>query len=353
MSFIEKKHTYKIIFFVLLALLFVIMLISATMGSADISFTESMKIVISRIPGIGKYIDLTQISSNKIGIVTIIRMPRIILAGLIGMNLAIAGSALQGMLRNPMADPGIIGISSGAGLGAALAITVGAGSYYKGIGLTTISAFIGAAVVIFLVYNIAKTGNKIPVITLILAGIAVSFICSALTQLLMIFNRDQIEMIVRWTMGSLSAANWTKVKVILPISIFGISIIMYYAKELNVISTGEETAKTLGVNTEKTKKILLIVCSLITAACVSVSGVIGFVGLVIPHIMRILTGADQRVLLPYSAIGGAIFMIICDTLARTIAAPAEIPVGIITSLFGAPFFVYLLIINKRKGGAIN
>ena len=215
-------------------------------------------------------------------------------------------------------------------------------------GATAISAFIGAIITILIVYNISRTGPKISPTVLILAGTAISFMNSAIIQLLMIFRRDRMDYIMLWTMGSFTTSGWNKILILIPFLVAGLSILLLYARQLNVISTGEETAQSLGIEVEKVKRILLAVCSLITAACVSTSGIIGFVGLIIPHVFRLIVGPDQRILLPYSIIGGAAFLVICDTLARVIASPAEIPVGAITAVFGSPFFIALLIRSKRS-----
>ncbi len=348
MSYLRKKYTYNLILIICLFVLVCLVGISGTLGSADISFADTFRIIFSKIPLLKDLVNTEDIKASSILIITKIRLPRIVLSILIGMCLSVVGTTLQGLFRNPMADTGVLGISYGAGLGAAIAIVLGMTEYIWGIGLSAVFAFVGALTTIVIVYNIAKTNGRVPVITLLLAGIAISFIASSMTQLIMVLNRDKVEMIVMWTMGSLSAASWKKVIAIGPIIFLSTISIIFFARELNMISIGEDTASSLGINVEKTKKLLLIICSIATAACVSVSGVIGFVGIAVPHIIRLMVGADHRVLLPYSAVGGALFMLVCDTMARTLASPADIPVGIITSLFGAPFFVYLLVKKKLK-----
>lgn len=247
-----------------------------------------------------------------------------------------------------MADPYVLGISSGSALGASIAIVLGFQITMIGISGVTILAFLFAILTTFLVYNIAKVGTKLPTNILLLAGVSVSFLLSSLISLIMIFNREQVEQIVFWTMGSLSSASWKEVLSLLPLVIISSIVIMNYSRDLNVMLTGDETANSLGIEVDRVKKFLLIISSIIIASCVSVSGIIGFVGLIIPHMIRILVGPNHKVLLPFTTLGGAIFMIISDTLARTLVPPAEIPVGAITSIFGAPYFIYLLIQNKKK-----
>lgn len=347
MTYIDKRKTYRILLIASIGVLFVVMVFSSTLGVANISFSEAIQIMLSKIPGIGRLFTPSQEQTHNV-IVLKIRLPRILLASLIGIGLSVVGSSMQGMFKNPMADPGILGISTGAALGATLAIVTGVQKLVWGIGIVTIAAFAGALLTTFLIYSIARVGNKIPTITLLLSGVAVSFLFSSMITMLMVFNREQIENIVLWTMGSIAAANWRQVWLLAPIVLTGTVIIMTYARDLNLMATGDETAQSLGVEVEKAKKVLLVVSAVLVGACVSVSGIIGFVGLIIPHMVRLLLGSDHRSVLPFSAVGGALFMVICDTLARNLVPPAEMPVGAITSLFGAPFFIYLLIKSKKK-----
>jgi iron complex transport system permease protein len=221
--------------------------------------------------------------------------------------------------------------------------------HYNFLGLTAISfgAFLGAILTTFLVYNIAQVENKTPVVTLLLSGIAISFFLTALINLIMALNRDHLTNIVYWTMGSVSSASWAKIGITIIPVVIGIIIFMIFSRDLNIILLGEETAYNLGIEVEFVKKILLITASLVAAAVVSVSGIIGFVGLIIPHAMRLLVGPDHRRLIPFSILGGGLFMIVSDTIARTIVAPTELPIGVITALIGAPYFVFLLIKNKK------
>ncbi len=276
-----------------------------------------------------------------------IRLPRIFLCIIVGAGLAVAGAIFQGLLRNPLADPFIIGTSSGAGLGAVIAIFLGVSLSNLGIPLF---AFLFALLSIILVYNIAGTQGKTSIQTLLLAGIIVSSFLSALMMLIMSLNRKEISNILFWIMGNLTENNTGLIKVCGIFVLLSIFIVMLFARDLNIMSLGEETAGQLGIETEKTKKFLFVLASLIVGAVVSVSGMIGFVGLIVPHITRMIVGPDHRILIPSSALAGAILLIIADTIARTIASPVEIPVGIVTALFGAPFFIYLLRKSKRVPG---
>ncbi len=348
MGFIQKKTIYK--YFLVLAFLILAfaIIISSAMGVADISFVDSLRIIVSRIPLVGRLIDSGSIRQSHYFIVLNVRLPRILLSALIGVGLSVVGSAFQSMFRNPMADPYILGVSSGASAGATIAIVLGFGSIIGGLSIITLFAFLGAIFTIIVVYNIARVGNKVTTLGLILAGVAVGLFLSSMVSLLMFFNRDDIEKIVMWTMGSVSAATWSKVGILTPVVLIGSFIIITYSRDLNAMSIGDETAKSLGIEVERVKKILLTVSSLIVASCVSTSGVIGFVGLIVPHTIRLIVGSDQRAVLPFSALSGAIFMVICDVMARNLIPPAEIPVGALTSLFGAPFFIFMLYKNKKK-----
>lgn len=281
-------------------------------------------------------------------IVVQIRLPRIVLGAVVGAALAAAGTSMQGLFRNPMADPFIIGISSGAALGAASTIILGMIVLRIDPGYTVqLMAFVGALSAVLLVYSVAKMDHRIPVQTLLLAGIAVASFLSALTSFLIYLYARDVFSVLFWLIGSLGASKWDDVATVSPIIVIGALVLTLYARDLNSILLGEETARHLGVEVERVKKLILVVSSLVTAAAVSVSGIIGFVGLIIPHIMRLIVGPDHRILLPSSALVGGIFLIWCDVIARMVVAPAELPIGIITSLFGAPFFIYLLYRQKK------
>lgn len=272
-----------------------------------------------------------------------LRLPRAIESAIVGMGLSVVGTFFQGLLRNPMADPYVLGVSSGAAFGATIAIILGLGIF----GLSFM-AFITSLMTVFFVYTISKTGTRVSMTTMLLAGIAISAFMSAIISLMMLLNHDEFSRIVFWTMGGFSLINWNSVVFTTPIIIIGSFMMYVFSRDVNAILTGEEVAEHLGVNTELVKKIILVTGSLVTATAVSVGGIIGFVGLIVPHISRLIVGPDNRVLVPFSAISGAIFLTFADLLARVILKPMEIPIGIITAAFGGPFFLYLLIKSKQK-----
>lgn len=289
----------------------------------------------------------SSVSSSTAIIIGEIRLPRIILAFIVGSGLAVAGSVFQAIIRNPMVDPYVIGISAGAGTGVMLALFLGLEFTILNLSSVPAFAFLGAILTVFIVYQLAKVGNKLPVLTFLLAGVAMSFILNSLMSFLMVLRTENLQQLVYWLMGSLAGSGWNDIQMILPYFLTALAIIVFYLKDLNILLLGEESASHLGLNVERTKIVLLSAASLITASVVSVSGSIGFIGLVIPHIVRMIIGPDHRKFIPLAAIFGGAFLLIADTAARTLMAPMELPVGIITSLAGGPYFIYLLR-NKSK-----
>jgi len=338
-----KKHAMLISIIICMIIIYLCTL----MGVASISFGEANKILLNQIFHID--LGMENISVGATAIIWNVRLPRIILAFVTGGALALCGAAYQGIFKNPMADPYILGVSSGAALGATIGIILKFSSSFLGLNGIAILAFIGSFSTILIVYNISRVGRKVPVATLLLSGIAIGQTLSALISLFMIFNQNEMSQIIFWTMGSLNGKGWNQVIAVLPYVILGCVIMLTSVRELDIMLLGEDTANQLGVDTERLKKKILFSSSLITAAVVSVTGIIGFVGLVVPHIVRMVTGPKHRVLVPFSLLFGGVFLILCDTLARTVTAQ-EIPVGIITAAFGGPFFVYLL--RKRKKGGV-
>lgn len=346
MAYPQKKHWTLIILSGTVLLIFT-MLLGITLGPAGISLLDSFKVAIAAVPGLGSLVNTGDYPTTYITIINDIRMPRVILAALVGAALAAVGTTLQGLFKNPMADPYIIGVSSGAALGAAVAIVLGAGGI-TGYWSLPAAAFAGALITTWLVYNIARVGGRVPVYTLLLSGVAISAFNSAMMSLVMILNATEMQQIVFWMLGSFSGKGWSHVVVALPVVFLCIAGLFVFARDLNAMLFGEDTAQHLGINTERLKKILLALSALAVAAAVAVSGTIGFVGLVVPHMVRLVVGPDHRILIPAAVVTGAIFMVAADTLARTALAPVEIPVGIITAFVGGPFFIYLL--RSKKTG---
>ena len=332
----------------LAVILIIFIIIAASVGSAKVTIKETGLIIASFVPGINHFVDGDKLNQQNVKIISQIRLPRIFISVFVGIALACAGVIFQGIFRNPMADPYIIGVSAGASLGATAGIILVSGLKLLSISTASIFAFGGAIGVTFLVYNISKIRAKISVVTLLLAGVALSSLISAINSFILIFRSQDMAKVIFWLMGGLTSASWQQFYIIAPTITVLLIFVGFFLKDLNLISLGDERASQLGVETEKVKKIMLVLASLIAAAAVSVSGIIGFVGLISPHIMRLAVGPDHKALYPASAIAGAIVLLFSDTLARTVLQPREIPVGIITSIIGVPFFIYLLLRSKKE-----
>jgi len=277
-----------------------------------------------------------------------IRLPRVILAALVGACLSLAGVLYQALFRNPLADPYILGVSSGAGLGAIIVIvTTTTATAWRYLGLP-LGAFLGALLTILLVVRLASWRGRLDTASLLLAGVAISYTLAALTSFIMVLSRESMASVVFWMMGGLTSASWEYVAVIAPMLALGAIVPFTHARELNLMLLGDTRASELGVDVERFKRLVLGAGSLLTAAAVSVSGLIGFVGLMTPHAVRLVLGPDHRLLVPASLLGGATVMVLADLVARTVLAPVEIPVGIVTALAGGPFFVWLLVRGERS-----
>lgn len=347
-TYFRRFARWKIIIFILTLALILTITFAVAMGPTQIPPLNVYRIIIKQVPFLGNLVG-SELSITEEAIVLQVRLPRVLAAAIVGVALAIAGVVLQGLLRNPMADPYVIGISSGAGLGASLAIAFGAGTSFLGVLYAIpLMAFVFALGTVLLVYLISKTGESVPMLTLLLVGIAANSFLLAIISLIRLFSGEAVHAIMAWMFGSLAASNWNYVKMAIPFVVAGVAVIYYFARDLNIMLLGEEQAHHLGVDAERLKKIMIASATLITAAAVSISGIIGFIGLIIPHMARILVGPDHRIIIPSSALGGAIVLILCDTIGRMIVRPAELPVGIITSLLGVPFFVYLIRKKKRS-----
>ena len=324
---------------ILAAILFLSAILSLCVGPVDISFADVVTVLWQS----------GQENNIKAVILFDIRMPRLILAALVGAALAQSGVVMQGFFQNPMADPYIVGVSSGAVLGATLAIWLGLDFWFYGLSGVGLLAFVGALMVTAVVYLVSQRGGRLPVMLVLLTGVAIGALTSALTSFLMVSTRGDMfdtQRILFWLMGSLASRRWEHVHIAWPQIVVGALFLQWMARDLNLIIQGEENALYLGVDVERSKRLLLVGASLLAAAAVSVSGIIGFVGLVVPHVMRLVVGPDNRRLMPASMLGGAILLVNADLLARVVVEPAELPIGIITSLLGCPFFLYLL--SRRR-----
>lgn len=346
-EFFKNRRVSKYII-PLAVILIIFIIIAASVGSAKVTIKETGLIIASFVPGISHFVDGDKLNQQNVKIISQIRLPRIFISVFVGIALACAGVIFQGIFRNPMADPYIIGVSAGASLGATVGIILVSGLKLLSISTASIFAFGGAIGVTFLVYNISRIRAKISVVTLLLAGVALSSLISAINSFILIFRSQDMAKVIFWLMGGLTSASWQQFYIIAPTIAVLLIFAGFFLKDLNLISLGDERASQLGVETEKVKKIMLVLASLIAAAAVSVSGIIGFVGLITPHIMRLAVGPDHKALYPASAITGAIVLLFSDTLARTVLQPREIPVGIITSIIGVPFFIYLLLRSKKE-----
>lgn len=321
--------------FILIGVLLCTSIFSLSVGSSSIPFKKILSLIFE-----GK-------GSVEYSILFDIRMPRILLGFAVGGSLSLAGVILQGMFRNPLVEPYTLGISGGAALGVCLNIV-----FFKlnrtGLALSIpLSGIMGAIIIILLVYSLSTKRGILKTQGLLLTGVMISFISSSLIMLIMAVSRaEDLHGIFFWIMGSLEEPSWFLIKLTLFISILGLISSYFFCLRLNAFSLGEEEAVHLGINIERTKRFLFIIASVLTGCCVSIAGVIGFVGLVVPHFIRMLVGKDHRLLLITSFFSGAIFLILCDTLARTVISPLELPVGVITGILGGSLFVYAL---TRRG----
>jgi len=335
------------------ALLIVVILFATGVGSVPIPIATAFEVMVSQLPFVNITPSVPDVPGGTLTLESLrmiildIRLPRIILAGLVGAALAVAGATYQGLFRNPLADPYLLGVASGAGLGATVAMLIPFTLTWVAFGAVPLFAFIGGVGAVTVVYLLGRVGKTMPTTTLILAGVALGSFLASITSYLMTIAGEQLQGLVFWLLGGLHFTKWSEVWVVLPAVLAGFVIIWIHARPLNVMQLDEEQAQQLGINVERVKLILLGAATLTTSAAICFTGLIGFVGIIVPHAVRLVWGPDHRFLLPLSMLVGAIFLILADTLARTLVSPAGIPVGVITAFCGAPFFLYLL--RKRKG----
>ena len=328
---------------IILLLVLATALASLSLGPVNIPADRVASIVLSYIG-----LDFTAFTRTELLVIEQIRLPRIMVGALVGMALGVAGATMQGLFRNPMADPGIIGVSAGGAVGAVVAIATGiTGLFFFAL---PAFAFVGAMGASFLVYGIAAAGGRFSMATLLLAGVAINAFLGAIVSAIIILLPDNgaLREILFWLAGGLDSRSWEHVRISAPLILAGTALITVMARDLNLLTLGDDEARSMGVRVGLTRVSLLGAAALVTGSAVAVSGTIAFVGLVTPHILRLVLGPDHRVLVPMSALGGAAFVILADTVARTVIQPAELPVSIITAFVGAPFFIFLLIKNKRQ-----
>jgi cobalamin transport system permease protein len=344
----RNRERQQLIFLTsVIPLLLVAAVAGLAIGSTHVGWTIVVRVVAAKLfpfwwstDGISKADEL---------IVWLIRVPRVIVAGFVGAGLAMAGALMQGLFRNSLAEPNIVGVASGAVLGAVIVFVSGVAA--RSALALPVAAFVGALFALAIVYALATRGGTTPVSTLLLSGIALAALLSALSSLLIslsIVNWQIAQQIVFWMMGGLDSRTWTHVWISAPFILLALAVGLYYARDLDLLIQGEESAAALGMEVESSKRVIIVVAALMTGSCVAVAGAIGFVGLIVPHVVRLFVGPGHRALLPSSALAGAAFLILCDLLARTIHPPTEIRLGIITAAFGAPFFLLLLLRNYRE-----
>ncbi|WP_193224546.1 FecCD family ABC transporter permease [Bacillus sp. B1-b2] len=338
----KRKAAYLYAAFFLL----VSVVVGISVGTVSVPILSVLKILISYI---GLDSVLTNVDTMHINIVQNIRLPRVLLAGLVGASLSIAGAAFQGLLRNPLADPYTLGVSSGASLGAVITLFFHLQIPFLGsFTLPLMSVLFSFMTILFVIFFARKLDPSMRVETIILTGIIISSFLSAFISLMIALTENELRQIIGWLLGSVSMRGWSYIQMILPFFLIGSMILLLQGRELNAFAFGEERAQHLGVSVRRRKLIILLAGSMITGAAVAVSGTIGFVGLVIPHFVRIMIGPDHKHLLAISVLTGSGFLILADLLARTIISPTELPIGVITALIGAPVFAYLLLKRRKR-----
>ncbi len=340
--FIQKFSTTKVVvpYIISIILLLAALFIGISVGSVSIPFSKIVMVIIGKL-FYSPYLELVE--PMLINIIWNIRLPRVLLAMLVGASLALAGAAFQGFLKNPLADPYTLGVSSGSALGAVLVLYFGISLPFIGkMTLPIVSILVGFLTLVLVITFARMIHRQMSVETIILTGIIFSSFLGSLISLMIALTGEELRQILSWLMGSVSMRGWEYVKLQIPFFVMGALLLLSNGRELNALSFGEETAKHLGVNIQLRKMLILVGASLLTGSAVAVSGTIGFVGLVVPHLVRLLWGADHKHLLPLACISGGAFLILADLVARTIIAPTELPIGVITALIGGPVFGIIL-----------
>jgi iron complex transport system permease protein len=327
-------------------LLLAAFILSVGVGAVFIPPATVVRILAAQVPGLRVTTNWPETFST---ILFSIRLPHAVLIMLTGAALASSGATYQGLFRNPLADPYLIGVASGAGLGAVLAMSLHWPMSMLGLYLVPFSAFLGASLTVALVYFLARSGRTVPVTMLILAGVAISSFATSLTSFLMLRSNEELRRALSWLLGGSLMSGWDPIIAVFPYILVGLVVLSFSGHTLNVMQFGEEQAQQLGIPVERRKLILIIAASLTAAAAVAFSGVIGFIGLIVPHLMRMVWGPDYRRLISLSILGGGTALLVADLLARTLIAPQVLPVGIVTALAGAPFFLWVLRKTKNQG----
>lgn len=330
-------------FLILTVILVVIVLLAVGIGAVPVSPGVLLRL-LGRGLGLGT---LAPADATGVTIVTLLRLPRVLAAVLVGSSLAVCGAVMQGLFRNPMASPEILGVSAGGSLGAVIAIITGiASASMYALPILTIA---GALVSTILIYVLSSSRGTTSLLFLVIAGMAVSAFLNGVTSGLLLFARHyEVSQYIFWTMGGLEGRTWQHILLSAPVVLPGMIAIGLFSRELNLFSLGEEGAHSLGVEVERVKRLLLGLCAIVTGVAISVSGPIGFIGLLIPHLLRLIVGPDHRTLIPAAALGGAIFLVACDLLGRSVAPPLEIRAGIITAVIGSPYLLSLIIRTQRR-----
>ncbi|GAA4004168.1 iron ABC transporter permease [Allokutzneria multivorans] len=323
-------------------LLVVVMVVATTIGSVSIPLGDAWAVITGHLTG--NTAGLDPVSDQ---ILWQYRVPRVVLAALCGAGLSVAGVVLQALVANPLADPYVLGISSGASVGAVLVLTAGVGT----LGVSS-AAFLGAAASVAVVFTLGQQRGRLVPTRLVLVGVAVGYVLSALTSYIQLrANPNELKSVMFWLLGSVAGARWEQLGLVSAVVLITVAALMLYGRRLNALVTGEESATSLGVDVRRARVGLLLTSSLLTGTLIAVAGGVGFVGLMIPHLVRLLVGADHRRVLPLAALGGALYLVLVDLLARTVDSPNELPLGIFTAAFGAPFFLWLLRRGRTLGEA--
>jgi iron complex transport system permease protein len=328
-----------------LAVLAVAILIGTVIGAADLSPAGVLAALVDRLPLIIVDSGLSPVQES---VLFQLRLPRVLLAALVGGALAVAGAGYQGVFRNPLADPYLLGAAAGAGLGATMVIAYAPSLTSGGIGVAPIAAFVGALCGVGMAYGLgASAARGGGTATLLLAGVAVASFLTAVQTFVLQSRADSLQRVYSWILGQLGTASWRELALVLPYVLISSGVLLLHGRLLDVLAVGDDEAASLGLRAQRVRLIILVAASLATAAAVAVSGLIGFVGIVVPHIVRRLTAGSYRVVLPLSLLGGAAFLVLADVVARTAIAPAELPIGVVTAFVGAPFFATLLWLSRR------